>query len=159
MFTRFLFPHYFKRIGILLLIPATILGIDFLFGGYYPSWLTFRVPALFCDNDSSGASHFFDIIINNWTDELAGVLFVLGAIFTGFSKEKDEDEYIARLRMESLVWSTYVNYGLLILTILFVYGGTFLTFMMLYMFTLLLIFIIRFSYVLLKFRKSSRNEE
>jgi hypothetical protein len=66
----------------------------------------------------------------------------------GFSKEKNEDEFIANLRLSSLLWAVLVNYGLLLLAFVFVYGFPFLNVMVYNMFTVLIIFIARFNYIL-----------
>jgi hypothetical protein len=68
----------------------------------------------------------------------------------GFSKEKIEDEYIASIRMNALVWAVFVNYSLLIVAFIFIYDLSFLNVMAYNMFTVLLLFIIRFHYLLFK---------
>ena len=61
----------------------------------------------------------FTIQTNNFTDELGGILLIIGLLLIAFSKEKDEDERISRVRLESLLWATLVNSILLIFCILF----------------------------------------
>ena len=70
------------------------------------------------------------------------ILFTIGALFVGFSKQKNEDEYIASVRHDSLLWATYVNYMLLILSMLFIYDAGFFTVMVYNMFTVLIIFLL-----------------
>ena len=67
---------------------------------------------------------------------------------------KDEDEYIAQIRLESLLWATYINYGFLLFSILFVYGLGFYQIMVFNIFTLLVIFLVRFNFILYKSAKS-----
>ena len=67
----------------------------------------------------------------------------------------DEDEFIMKLRLESLVWAVYVNYAILILTILFVYELHFFSILVFNMFTLLIFFAIRFNLLL----KRANTEE
>ena len=81
------------------------------------------------------------------------------AMFVGFSKEKREDEFIAKLRLSSLLWAVWVNYVLLLFAFLFVYGTSFLTVMIYNMFTVLIIFIVRFNYILYKNAKSVSDEK
>jgi len=149
MKTSFLFPNSFKKVGWLLLIPSTVLGLLVIFADFEISFLTLTVFTLF--NDASifkAQAADGPMIYNNLTNELAGVIFMVGAILVGFSKEKQEDEYIAKIRLESLVWATYLNYGFLLFGLLFVYGLPFLTFMVFNMFTVLIFFIIRFHLAL-----------
>ncbi|GEO06818.1 hypothetical protein AAE02nite_44820 [Adhaeribacter aerolatus] len=149
MKTSFLFPNSFKKVGWLLLIPGTILGIMVVFLDYEAPFLNAQVFSLFKNaplfNNETPASH---VVYNNLTNEIAGIIFLIGAILVNFSKEKQEDEYIAKVRLESLVWATYLNYGFLLLSLLLVYESQFLTFMVLNMFTLLIFFIIRFHLML-----------
>ncbi|KAA5546686.1 hypothetical protein [Adhaeribacter rhizoryzae] len=149
MKTSFLFPNSFKKVGWVLLVPGTILGLLVLFQGYEIAFLNAKVFTLFKEtqflNSQNPGGH---LVNNNLTNELASVIFMVGAILVGFSKEKQEDEYISKIRLESLVWATYLNYGFLLIGLLFVYDTQFLTFMALNMFTLLIFFIIRFHLVL-----------
>jgi hypothetical protein len=83
---------------------------------------------------------------NNVFDELIGLLLIAGGLFIAFSKEETEDEFIAKIRLESLVWATYFNYAILMLSVIFVYGMSFFGVLVFNMFTLLLFFIIRFNW-------------
>jgi hypothetical protein len=65
-------------------------------------------------------------------------------LFIAFSKEKIEDEFISRLRLESLQFAVYLNYMILTLQILLVHSTAFLDIMVYNMFSVLLLFIIRF---------------
>ena len=77
----------------------------------------------------------------------------------GFSKEKQEDEFIAEVRLNSLLWAVAVNYILLLLAFIFVYGTPFLQVMIYNMFTILVIFIARFHYILYKNCKTFSDEK
>jgi hypothetical protein len=55
--------------------------------------------------------HFIGIVNNNILNEILGVVIILSLLVVAFSKEKSEDEYISKIRLESLVWSVYLNYG------------------------------------------------
>jgi hypothetical protein len=149
MKTNFLFPNRFKTAGWIVFIPAAILGFFYLIFDYTPDFL--HVQALFIDSESA-----FSATNNNLIDEISGVFSIIGLLFIAFSKEKTEDEYISRIRVESLVWATYVNYIILLLGIIFVYGFTFFYILIFNMFTILLFFIIRFNWVLYKIRREER---
>jgi hypothetical protein len=162
MKTKFLFPNRFKRIGWILLIPSAILGFLVLFFDLEFKFLNLKVFAIFSETLSfsgEGFSRFFCIDENNITDEIVSILFLIGAIFVAFSKEKQEDEFIAKVRLESLVWATYINYAILIFCIVFFFSTGFLTVMILNMFTILLFFIIRFYFILYKTKKSLGHEK
>lgn len=64
-------------------------------------------------------SLIFRSINENRLSSIVGVLFMTGALFVAFSREKTEDEFIAKIRLESLLWATYINYGVLLFCFLF----------------------------------------
>jgi hypothetical protein len=154
----YLFPHRYKRLGWLLLIPGVILGIIYLAAEPEPTWLDWPVFAL-VDDFIFEDGVFLRVVENNVFDELAGLLLIIGALLVAFSKEKQEDEYIARIRLESLVWATYINYFVLVLAILFVYGLPFFWVLVFNMFTMLFFFIIRFNWVLRRARQLPSDEK
>ncbi len=101
----------------------------------------------------------FSFIQINITNTIIGILFIVGALLVSFSKEKFEDEFIANLRQTSLLWAVLVNYILLLLAFIFIYGTPFFSVMVYNMFTVLIIFIIRFNYVLYRNSKSVLSEK
>jgi hypothetical protein len=102
--------------------------------------------------------HLWEIIDDNFTAEAAGILFVIGALFVAFSKEKSEDEYIAKIRLESLMWATYVAFAIQIFCLLFFYEFRFFQSMCINLFTILFVFIVRYYFIIYR-SKSQRDEE
>ena len=149
MNNRFLFPHHFKMIGWAILVPATVVGLLSLFFDFTLFELEVPVFAVFEDYLFE-PKNSFTFIQNNIYDEVISGLVVIGGLMAAFSKEKYEDEYIAQIRLESLLWATYINYGFLLFSILFIYGMGFYQIMVLNMFTLLFIFLVRFNFILYK---------
>ena len=156
---NFLFPSKFKRIGWFTLIPSAIIGLLILIYEYEPSFLDFNVPAIFVDELFSVNKKTFRMVTNNILNEILGVLIIISTFFVAFSKEKSEDEYISKIRFESLAWAVYFNYAILILTVLFIYDFAFLWVMVFNMFTVLLFFIVRFNWQISKLKKSASYEE
>ena len=154
MNTRYLFPNRFKKFGWILLG----IGIIYLFCiQYYLPRFTSEIYVLSLFK-KGGPGFSINNIVESIQD-LMGIFAIVGAIFVAFSKVKNEDEYISKIRLESLLWATYTNYALLILAIIFVYGIDFFSVMVFNMITILIIFIIRFNYILYKTRKTARNEK
>ncbi|WP_230407149.1 hypothetical protein [Pontibacter cellulosilyticus] len=149
MKNRFLFPHRFKMIGWILFVPAVILGLLITLLDYAPFEWNATVFAIY-DGGLFEANKVMALVENNVFDELVGIAAIVGGLLAAFSKEKDEDEYIAQIRLESLLWATYINYGFLLFSILFIYGSGFYQIMIFNMFTLLFIFLIRFNFILYK---------
>ena len=155
---NYLFPNKYKKIGWLILIPSAIIGLTTLISEYEPSFLDFNVPAIFID-ELFGDKHFIGIVNNNVLNEILGVLIILSLLLVAFSKEKSEDEYISKIRLDSLVWAVYLNYAILLISFLFIFDLSFLWVMIFNMFTILLFFIIRFNWQISKLKKSANYEE
>lgn len=155
---NYLFPHKYKKIGWFILVPSAIIGLLTLIYEYEPSFLDFDVPAIFIGG-VKGNKKIFGMVHNNILNEILGILVIISSLFVVFSKEKVEDEFIEKIRLESLVWAVYVNYGILLLAFLFIYDFSFLWVMIFNMFTILLFFIIRFNWQISKLKKSTNYEE
>lgn len=155
---KLLLPNGFKKIGWCLLIPAAILGIILSFYGFDTHWLHAKTFAIL-NNEILGGDQFFTFIDADITNTVVGTIFIIGGMFVGFSKEKKEDEYISNLRLSSLLWAVYVSYVLLLLAFLFIYGTSFFTVMVYNMFTVLIIFVVRFNYILYRSSKTTGDEK
>ena len=130
MNTKFLFPNKFKKIGWLLLVPSIILGL-----------LSLHMEYEF---------EFFEVGDENFTNEFAGIAVLVSLLFIGFSKMRIEDEYTMKVRLDSLLWSIYVNYAMVLIAFLVVYGGDFFTVVVYNIYTPMIIYIARFHYYFYK---------
>lgn len=153
-----LLPNRYKTLGWYLLIPAILVGMVLIIFDYDAFAVNTKAFAIYSDEIFS-KSKSFQCIETNITPTLIGLLFIIGALLVAFSKEKSEDEYISSLRLTSLQWAILVNYVLLFLSFLFIYGLGFINVMVYNMFTVLIIFIARFNYVLFLSKKSASNEK
>ena len=153
MRTNYLIPNKFKPLGWILFIVGIISGL-FLFGtDYETEILKVKVLAVYGgDSIFSNEEGFFKIIENSILDELIALAIIIGGLIIGFSREKIEDEYIYKLRKDSLVWALLFNYLILSLAIIFIYDFTFFDVLVFNMFTPLIFFIIRFNFLKLKTR-------
>ncbi len=158
MNTDYLFPNKYKKIGCYLLVPSAIISFLTLFFEYEPDVLTLKVLSFFKHDFFDGTS-IVGVIENNVMDEVFGILLLISLILVAFSKEKIEDEYISKIRLESLVWAVYVNYGILLISFIFIFGMSFLWVMIFNMFTVLLFFIVRFNWQISKLQKPESHEE
>ena len=154
MKTNLLLPYRFKSIGWVLLIPGLIMGIFYLIKQDDVSPI-FQLPVISIFNKELFADNIelIKVTQNNVFDEIASILIIGGGILVAFSKEKIEDEYIAKIRLESLVWATYINYAILLITLIFMYELTFFWVLVVNMFTLLLFFIVKFRIALSQLKK------
>jgi len=154
MKAKYLFPYRFKKIGWIVLIPSVIFGLFYIVNEYKPNFLDANMPAIMVDENE-----LFGMVENNLLNEIVGILIIVGSILLAFSKERSEDELISKIRLESLVWAVYINYGILLFSFLFVFDFSFLWVMIFNMFIILFFFIIRFYWQISKLRKMSRYEE
>ena len=132
MKTRFLFPNWFRYLGLacfLLHLPVML-----LFNQYHD--MDSKAPGLF------NGPHVFFIFTT--------LMVTVGLFFFAFSKEKVEDEQIMQLRRDSLQWAVYFNYVVLITTLIFTEHMEMGHILMLNMWTLLLIFIFRFQWGIIR---------
>jgi hypothetical protein len=158
MNTRYLFNAKYRQLGWMVFVPATILGILTLILEWEPALLDVKVLGFFID-EVFGVEKLVGFTENNILNEILGILVILSGLLVAFSRERDEDELITKIRLESLVWATYWNYGILILAFLFLYDLTFYWVMVFNMFTILYLFIIRFTLAIRKLKASASHEE
>ncbi|WP_333879080.1 hypothetical protein [Flavobacterium sp.] len=159
MKTHFLLPNTCKKIGWLLFIPSFLaslfLSISNLSVDKY--WVV-NVFAII-DSNILGPNKYFSVTSNSIVDEVMLFGLIIGGILIGFSKLKIEDEFTSKIRYESLVWATYLNYGLVLFFTLFIYGVSYFNVLFFNTFTLLLFFIIRFHYLIYKLNKTANDDE
>ncbi len=144
MLTKILLPHRFQKIGWLLFLPFAALLFANNYFDFNFFWLEFEVRegALFEDSKE------------NFTNEIALIGVFVSLFLIAFSREKEEDEFIQKLRLESLLLACYANTFILIIGTMLFYGFGYLEFMGYNMFTIQLIFIGRFRWVLHKQNQS-----
>lgn len=147
MNTSYLLSNKYKKIGWVLLGIGLILGCIVYANEYETDALTVKVISIYNEGTFSKNDGFFKIINNSILDEIAAIFIIVGGLLIGFTKEKIEDEFIYKLRKDSLVWAMLFNYSVLIFAILFVYGFTFFDVLVFNMFTPLMVFIIRFNFL------------
>ena len=141
-----LFPHSWQKAGYIILPLFLAIGVAYLFFDYNIPWLQYK----------HNPQNVFDFSDNNFTDEVASLGMIVSLLLIAISKEKTEDEMIQFIRLESLHWAVYANYLVLALCIIFVYGGLFFHVMIWNMFTVLIIFIVRFKYLMFIYNKSNQ---
>ncbi|MCK0204222.1 hypothetical protein [Ornithobacterium rhinotracheale] len=148
MKTKFLIPRNFKWLGLALVLIGIALwtystfkpnfGIEtkvFAFWGYFEE------------------DKIFDFSSRDILYTLVNVLWIVGGLMIAFAREKVEDEFIEKLRLESFQWAFLVNYLILLVLFIFVYGFAFINVLIFSIYTVLILFILRFHYLLFKQKK------
>ncbi|TDB68071.1 hypothetical protein [Arundinibacter roseus] len=178
MKTKNLLPNRWKPIGWALLLIFIPLGCWFMVAEEdFPWKVEVRIPwpiveaekEVFSGNISDGGTNFEgNISVSNeptgtmtlqLIDEILSIFLLAGFLITGFARVKNEDERIAHMRLESLQWAMYGNTLILVLCIVFVHGFTFLNIMIYNMFTPLLIFVLRFHWLLWQESRELKRQE
>lgn len=140
MNTRGLFLHRFRMVGWVIFGFAFVHGLPILVNGVDHSLI--RITAL------NNIINQVSIYQYDYTDEIIALGLIAGLILIAFSREKVEDEMISQLRLEALQWSVYANYLILAVAIVTIYDVAFLNVMIYNMFTVLLVFIARFRWLI-----------
>ena len=86
-------------------------------------------------------------------------MVLVGLFLVAFSRERVEDEQITQLRLDSLRWAIYVNYGILLFSLIFTYGQEVYHILLLNIWLPLLFFILRFQWVLYRLNRSARSND
>ena len=155
---NFLLSNKFKRPGWVLLLIGIVMWLTLLGFEFESNLLNTKVLAIWSDDflSNDGSTRIFRILENDIIDEIITLIIITGGLMVSFSKEKIEDEFIAGLRLNSLKWAFLVNYTVLILATVFVYGVSYFNILVFNMFTPLIIFIARFNYLV--YNKSGDEE-
>lgn len=147
---RYLFPHCFQKIGIILAL-AGIAAVYVRFGmGYKPDFLNIQVFTFY---SSIFESKYFSIVGNNIGEEIGMLLLLSGLFFLSMSKEKKEVEENWELRLTSFLFAFYINSIMLFVGILFFFGWGFLAIMGLNLFSFLIFYNLKFRYLIFKKKK------
>ena len=141
MKSSLLIPSRYKLIGFILFLPCMVVGLLNVYKEFQFGFLSVR------------GSRIFDFSDGNLTNELALSGVIIGLLMIAFAREKTEDEFIHRLRLESWQWAILINYALLFIANWVVYGTEYLQVMIYNMLTTLIIFIIRFHWLLARYKK------
>jgi hypothetical protein len=153
---KFLFNHKWKRISGWIFYLTIPVGIYLLFTDSFEDLLKIRVFSLFhsetifttSNTENIIGSRGFQWIENGILDEILTFVIIVSGIIHSFCKEKIEDELISKIRMDSLVLSLYINYGVLLFFNFFVYELSYFYVMVFHLFTILILFNLIFRYKL-----------
>ena len=148
MQSSLLLPYRYKFIGAAIFLLSLALGILVRFWEFQFNFLTVV--------SSQKTGGMFDDKIN-FTDEISLTGIILGLLFLAFARERKEDEFISRTRLESWQWAVLTNYILLLIATWAIHGFAFIDVMVYNMLTIPILFIIRFHYVMYKTTSFTEN--
>ncbi|MDB5126360.1 hypothetical protein [Mucilaginibacter sp.] len=143
MKSRFLFPHYYRRIGYFCFIAVVLLGI--IFKIMHPNGFAQELH----HDPQPGMKLSHDAI---------ALLVLFGLIFIAFSKEKIEDEHISLIRLESLQWAVYLNYFMLAICVVLTNINELIHVILTAVWAPLIFFIIRFRWMIFRLNRDAGKE-
>ena len=142
-----LIPGKYKVIGWIIFILSACLGIATMY------W-EFKIPGFALPIKK------IDLFVDyNLTNEFALAGLVIGLMMISFAKEKMEDEYLSLLRLKCWQWSVLISFGVLFILNFVFYGTAFYSFLIYNMFTVPLIFIVKFNFSLYLLRREREEDE
>ncbi|MBT8285128.1 MAG: hypothetical protein HKO75_07070 [Flavobacteriaceae bacterium] len=149
---NYLFPYRLKVISGWIFYLALIIGFYLWITDGFDEVLVVSVPDLFGTDSMFSSGNGW--MKNSILDELFTVLIIISGMIHSFSREKIEDELISKLRLDSLIWSLYVNYTVVILATLLIYDIMYFNVLIFNLFTIILFFNLKLRFSLYKHYKS-----
>jgi hypothetical protein len=143
-----------KFVGLALIVIGVVFGICV---GDDANWLKMKIPAFV--SEGFGNTKFFTMIEANLKFTITGILLILGGLLMAFSREKIEDEFVNHLRLKAFQYAVIINYFVLFLCFLLVWNTSFITVLVVNLYSTLFLFIVIFRHLLLKNKDCRKNEE
>lgn len=152
METKLLLPNRYKRVGWIIFVPCLVLtilsilqvapGISFFDSDHiFAEWTNMNVAK------DSGLGILFDDSSNDLAGEILMTLTAIGFFFVAFSRERTDDEWIMKVRLESLLWAFYVHLAAFLLAVWLSYSLAFYAVLSWNMLTAPLVFLARFHWI------------
>lgn len=155
----YLFPNKLKLPALVVFVISLVLII--LQNSGFETEINTTVFAFVSDGfalSSKTDRVIFGFVEENIYNEILDCAFFASGAILAFSKEKIEDEMITFIRFKSLVYAVYCMLSLLILSEIFIYGWTFLTFLMVYFYAFVVLLNIFYYTKLFIYKKQFSHE-
>jgi uncharacterized membrane protein len=149
MRANYLFPFSSRYFGIGLILIH--IPIKLLWDHYYPNGYDEHMSSADSTDFLFSAPHLFFIGTT--------LMVLVGLFLIAFSRERVEDEQITQLRLDSLRWAIYLNYAILLFSLIFTRGSESDHILMLNIWLPLLFFILRFQWVIYRLNRSARSND
>ena len=156
MITRYFLAPKWKILGWSLFLIGILSGLFFMVTDYSMDFREFKFFAIVGSDSVFSSREFFKWVENDPLDEILSLFVIVGGLIVAFSRQKVEDEFINKLRIDSLLWAILTNYAILILAIVLVFDMAFFDVLVINMFTTIVFYIFRFHFL---YRKYLTNEE
>ena len=149
MRANYLFPFNSRYSGIALILIH--IPIKLSWDHYYPDGFDQHISSSGSTDFLFSAPHLFFIGTT--------LMVLVGLFLIAFSRERVEDEQIIQLRLDSLRWAIYLNYAILLFSLIFTRGSESSHILLLNIWLPLLFFILRFQWVIYRLNRSARSND
>ena len=144
---NYLLPYVYKKVGMWMFLPFAAICLCLLFDVKLP---TVEIPWI-----GLGDQLFYKGTADLLTE--VGMMGLLVSLcFIALSREKDEDEMTAHIRMQSFVWSLWFTSAVLAFGILFIMGLDFLSFALIALYLYYFVYILKFNFTMRGIRREGR---
>lgn len=128
-----LLPYRLKWPGLVLAAIGLLMGSAAMYFDVSPQWLAVEThPDMPFMNTQ------------NLIDEIALSLVLIGLLIVAYSRERIEDEFVAHIRLQSLLWSVAVYYAIVLISVWVFYDDAFWSVMIYHLFMPLLFYVVVF---------------
>lgn len=158
----YLLPRRFKTLGWVVLLPTLFLGAVAIFSGTGTEGLAEIIGKAIGQGRLASTADSVRRIGNDiepWLNNVLIIGIIGGSMLVTCSRERVEDEMIGRIRLNALLLSLYVNFAVVIVAALCVYGIDFLDVLVYNLFTLPLLFLMIYKGMLWKENRAASDEE
>jgi len=149
MQAKYLFPYNSRFFGIGLILIH--IPIKLLWDHFYPYGYDRHLSSSGSTDFLFSAPHLFFIGTT--------LMVLVGLFLVAFSRERVEDEQIIQLRLDSLRWAIYLNYAILLISLIIINGSESNHILMLNIWLPLLFFILRFQWVIYRLNRSAKSND
>lgn len=142
-------PYRYKIPGYLMILTGLVFAVL-----YMTVKFRFEIP-VFALVSSYIETKYLTTFNTNFSDESAFLLLLSGFALVVFSKEKNESDLMMPIRIKSLARAVIANIGLMIFSVLFIYGSGFIGIIIINVFLPFILYILFLN--ILKFKESRRK--
>ena len=154
MKTQFLLPAKFKSIGMWMFLPFMVMAIlEFLDVKALAPYINWELSLPYIYDNFFTHDTWFSFHNDSVYNEIWIIGLLLSLTFIALAKEKDEDEMINKIRLESMAWALWGIVILFALETLWVFGWGYMESTFLTLFIYLILFISKFNYEMFKLKR------
>lgn len=157
----YLLPPYFKIIGLSMLLPTILYGLYVFYWSMMGNMLDNIFRSMNDDPYPDGIATYVALVKSGWPwlYQIIIFAFTLSFAFMAFSREKVEDEYIWKIRMNSLVSALIIDCILICVAIFTLFGMNFVTFMAFNFYVIVAIYLVIFRIAIYRAKKNIDYEK